>query len=74
MEGHLVHSNVHVRWTVEEDGASGDNGGHDWVLQVRLVDICISRRYPVKISQVEAEREARVVAPMLLRVASEWLQ
>ena len=49
------------------------DGDRDWVLQVRIVDISISRRYPVRISQIEAEREARVVAPMLLRVASEWL-
>ena len=73
MEGQFVHSYVHVRWTVEEDGESKADGDRDWVLQVRIVDISISRRYPVRISQIEAEREARVVAPMLLRVASEWL-
>ena len=73
MEGHFVHGYVHVRWIVEEDGESRDNGDRDWVLQVRIVDISISRRYPVRISQIEAEREARAVAPMLLRVASEWL-
>ena len=74
MEGHFVHSNVRVRWTVEEDGESGETGGRNWVLQVRMVDVSVSRWYPVRISQTEAEHEARVVAPMLLQVAGEWLK
>ena len=72
MEGHFVHSYVHVRWTVVEDGESREDGDRDWVLQVTIVDISISLGV-VWISQIEAEREARAVAPMLLRVASEWL-
>ena len=74
MEGHFVHSNVRVRWTVEEDGESSETGDRNWVLQVRMVDISVSRWYPVMISRTEAEHEARVVAPMLLQVAGEWLK
>ena len=74
MEGHFKHGNVRVRWTVEEDGESGEAGGKSWVLQVRILDVSVSRRYPTKMSQIEAEREARVITPLLLQVADEWLK
>ena len=74
MDGRFAHGGVHVRWTVEKDGEAGEDGGHDWVLQVRVVGISVSRRYPAKISQIEAEREARTIAPMLILVAAEWLK
>jgi hypothetical protein len=74
VEGHFTHGIVRVRWTVEEDGESGENGGKAWVLQVRIVDVSICRRYPTKISQIEAEREARLIVPMLLPIAAAWLK
>ena len=74
LEGRFTFRSVPVRWTVREDGESGEAGGHNWVLHVQIIDVGISRRYPEKISQIEAEREARVIAPILLLAATEWLK
>lgn len=72
--GAFTHRNVPIRWTVGEDGESAEEGGKSWVLQVRMIDVSISRRYPERISQLDAEREARLVAPMLFQIADEWLK
>jgi hypothetical protein len=73
VEGGFTFRSLPVRWTVREDSEAGVDG-HHWVLQVQLIDVGISRRYPDKISQIEAERESRAIAPMLLLAATEWLK
>lgn len=71
VEGKFMFKGVPVRWTVRKDAEAG---GHNWALQVQIIDVSISRRYPEKIAQIEAEREARAIAPMLLLAAAEWLK
>lgn len=74
MEGTFTYSNVKVRWTLAEDGEYGEVGGKEWVLQVRLIDFSVSRRYPVRISPTEAEAEAKAICPVLVQIAQEWLK
>ena len=71
MQGGFTHSGVRTEWTFGKDHEGGDR---QWVLQVRVVDFSVSRRYDVSISQIEAERQARKIEPLLLRIADEWVR
>lgn len=74
MEGHFVYKRVGIRWTVVDDAESDQDGAKGCVLQLRLAGASIHRRYPTKISQMHAEREAKAMAPRLLAIAAEWLK
>ena len=72
MRGGFTHSGVRTDWTFGRDHEDRKDGDNQWVLQVRVVDFSVSRRYDVSISQIEAERQARKIEPLLLRIADEW--
>jgi hypothetical protein len=72
MDGGFTHRSVEIRWTFEEDGEYYD--GKQWMFQVCLGDIAVSRRFPSPFSSDEADQEARKIAPELFRIAEEWLK
>jgi len=72
MNGTFPHRSVEIRWTFKEDGEYYD--GKQWMFEVSLGDISVSRRFPSPFSSDEADREARKIAPELFRVAEEWLK
>ncbi len=75
MQGGFTHAGVRTDWTFGRDRDDDRrNGGKQWVLQVRVVDFSVSRRYDVSISQIEAERQARKIEPLLLSIADAWLK
>jgi hypothetical protein len=74
MDGEFAHMHVRLRWTLEEDGEYGEGGGKQWVFDVSLGDIGVSRRYPSPLSRDEADQEARKIAPELFRIAEAWLK
>lgn len=70
MRGGFTHSGVRTDWTFGKDREEGET---QWVLQVRVVDFSVSRRYGACISQIEAERQARKIEPLLRKIADEWI-
>jgi hypothetical protein len=73
MEGHFVHKKVLMRWTVQQDPEPDEDGGEGWILEVRVAGVSGLQRYPAEISQIQAERDARKVAPILLPIAAAWM-
>ena len=74
MDGHFVYKRLGIRWNVVDDADADQDGAKGCVLQLRLSGASIHRRYPTRISQIHAEREARAMAPRLLAIAAEWLK
>jgi hypothetical protein len=75
MDGELEHRHLRLRWIFADDGRYGEAGvDSQWLFEVSLGDIGVSRRYPDALTQNEAEAEARKIAPELFRVAQAWLQ
>jgi hypothetical protein len=72
MEGHFVYKSVGLRWTVVDGTEPGEQCVKGSVLELRTAGVSIVRRYPIKISQIQAERDARAIAPRLLAIAAEW--
>jgi hypothetical protein len=72
VEGQFVYKTLRLGWTVVGDTESGEGGRKGSVLELRLGGVSILRRYPTKISQIQAERDARAIAPRLLAIAEEW--
>ena len=72
MEGHFLYKTVRMRWTVVDDTESDEGRGKNSVLELRTAGVSIVRRYTTKVSQIQAERDARAIAPRLLAIAAEW--
>ena len=68
-----MYNTVSIRWILVDDALSGE-GGKGSALEMRLARVSIVRRYPVRISQIRAERDARAIAPRLLAISAEWLK
>ena len=74
MEGHFVYKTVLMRWTLQHDPELDEDGGEGWILEVRVAGVSVLQRYQTEISQIQAERDARKVAPILLPIAAAWMK
>jgi hypothetical protein len=70
--GSFTFQQVAIAWSFEEDG--GAAGSTEWVLEAKLADVGVTRRFPVNLTREEAEAEAKKIVPDLFRIAEAWVK
>ena len=71
MDGEFTHRHVRMDWRFEEDGEF--EAGKQWVFEVSLGDISVSRRFSGRLTTDEALPEAKAIAPELFKIAEARL-